>query len=1231
MLANLYTGAGTGTGGYGSQVNVRFKNLHNILKGKYISYSYFNMVKESKSGTPKFSIYPIMEDWNYYTTNWNNKPSVSDKSVYDMNITYDSDTIQPWLTNWVRKLSSGEINNDYGIAFYPQENSEYFYLWFYGLSATNSADGSGRKPTLIVNYKDVEDINAVYDGTFQIEGSYDDENKKIELSWESYNDDIDWYDLYIRKNDNNHFEYAGCTAETNISYDVGVGIETYDFRVVAVNEGQIAQYGEYDTQYLSNICSFKKDVDETIQSDESNSIVEVYNLNVKDTDGDGLEDGYEIWDFKTLWNTETGTDEEGNKIYNLDTDNDGFPDSYEVFTLGTNPAVANEEDMDSDEDGWSDLIEYQQGTDPYLKDSDFDGNSDKSDPYPRYTSGNTRISLANQAEVYQGLYEVTRRVIDGDKICEYIVNIYSEQIKQAKFTDCSTNEIVTKQYYYDTKRNNTAIIEKYSVDSSQTTCTTYTYNNDKQIIFVCSKNTRYSLDYKDEELSSFRVGNGEIIKHTKKCLLDNEEIINNLQNGETININQEITEYSNGQKIKNIITEYKVETGNKLAKTLEVYFDDSNTVSYRAEYDTDGNLTKFFDYTVSDEALVSIGNKENGILTVCRNDGFIKEQSEISDDDGNQTSEILYTFKNITNIETQYSYKVEIGLDNDGKLTNTTLYNQDIVHTESSAEEGKSCNTLYSKIYDRIILNTQREDKENKTSYNIDIYAEEKNIDYVYDNNGNIIKCSVNGKLTNEYSYDIKNRLIGEKEYHTKKYYEYVYDLDGNLSACYDYNMTSEGKKISNTSNVVYLEYGNSTWNGQITKYNGNEIKYDNVGNPVTYKNGEILRWERGNKLAFWKKDNENIYYKYNENGLRTVKDTSALNCKYEWDGSRLIREKVTYKATDTTYDIWYFYDGMNDIVGYEYSYINANGELSKNRIYYEKDLQGNVIALLDSRGAEIAIYNYDAWGNILNTYCYEGNETAYNLNNIKYRSYYHDNDTGFYYLQNRYYDSETGRFLNSDNPEMINENVIDFYCYCDNNPVMYIDPSGMSGSYVFTIKEFYNESRAIRDTLNIYFLYIRTKVIEFKNEKQFIENWNRIKEADTIVINSHASYLGLGTAFKYIVDSGTVKKLKKIKCKALIVLGCEAGDYTKIWRNIAYNLSSKINGIVVASDGPVTSGGIYVINPKFTSIINKRHKWGWILYKSGKVYDTWYSTNLVEITMPQILSYLKKCKLISF
>ena len=58
---------------------------------------------------------------------------------------------------------------------------------------------------------------------------------------------------------------------------------------------------------------------------------------------------------------------------------DGFPDGYEVFTLGTDPAVANESGADSDGDGWTDLREYKEGTDPWLKDSDFDEIKDSDD------------------------------------------------------------------------------------------------------------------------------------------------------------------------------------------------------------------------------------------------------------------------------------------------------------------------------------------------------------------------------------------------------------------------------------------------------------------------------------------------------------------------------------------------------------------------------------------------------------------------------------------------------------------------------------------------------------------------------------------------------------------------------------------------------------------------------------------------------------------------------------
>ena len=46
------------------------------------------------------------------------------------------------------------------------------------------------------------------------------------------------------------------------------------------------------------------------------------------------------------------------------------------------------------------------------------------------------------------------------------------------------------------------------------------------------------------------------------------------------------------------------------------------------------------------------------------------------------------------------------------------------------------------------------------------------------------------------------------------------------------------------------------------------------------------------------------VTYKYNENGLRTYKDTEKTTTTYEWDDTKLIRETVTYKKTGKKYDI---------------------------------------------------------------------------------------------------------------------------------------------------------------------------------------------------------------------------------------------------------------------------------------------------------------------------------------
>ena len=65
--------------------------------------------------------------------------------------------------------------------------------------------------------------------------------------------------------------------------------------------------------------------------------------------------------------------------------------------------------------------------------------------------------------------------------------------------------------------------------------------------------------------------------------------------------------------------------------------------------------------------------------------------------------------------------------------------------------------------------------------------------------------------------------------------------------------------------------------------------------------------------------------------------------------------------------------------------------------------------------------------------------------NPFTYRGYYYDDEIGLYYLQSRYYDPATGRFLNADGVEYLGANgdiySYNLYAYCSNNPVMYTEP----------------------------------------------------------------------------------------------------------------------------------------------------------------------------------------------
>ncbi len=152
---------------------------------------------------------------------------------------------------------------------------------------------------------------------------------------------------------------------------------------------------------------------------------------------------------------------------------------------------------------------------------------------------------------------------------------------------------------------------------------------------------------------------------------------------------------------------------------------------------------------------------------------------------------------------------------------------------------------------------------------------------------------------------------------------------------------------------------------------------------------------------------------------------------------------KIVRSVVDTGEEIWYNY-GVNGIHGIT---VKKVGESASTEYVFRKNVQGDVthIYKINNGNLElVAQYKYDAWGKceVVNSV---GSEIG-NINPIRYRGYYYDTDTGLYYLNARYYDPETGRFISADSTQYLEPNAINglnLYAYCANNPVMNVDPSG--------------------------------------------------------------------------------------------------------------------------------------------------------------------------------------------
>ena len=298
-------------------------------------------------------------------------------------------------------------------------------------------------------------------------------------------------------------------------------------------------------------------------------------------------------------------------------------------------------------------------------------------------------------------------------------------------------------------------------------------------------------------------------------------------------------------------------------------------------------------------------------------------------------------------------------------------------------------------------------------------------LSYTYDVSGNITSVS-DGTNTTTYSYDALGQLTEERNEAAGKAWSYMYDAGGNLLYKTEYDIV--GSTLVVCDSISYT-YGDSDWGDKLTALGNSQITYDTIGNPLSYK-GMTLDWQMGRKLASVTQGSATTSYAYNEAGLRISKDDGTTHHQYIWNGSQLVADITP------DYSLRFLYDANGQAAGFLYTANNATTPY-----FYVKNLQGDVVAIVDASGAEVAFYVYDAWGNILSSSGSMGN-----INPLRYRGFYFDSETGFYYLQNRYYDPQSARFINADEGiacvggPILGNNL---FAYCLNNPISLFDADG--------------------------------------------------------------------------------------------------------------------------------------------------------------------------------------------
>jgi RHS repeat-associated protein len=293
--------------------------------------------------------------------------------------------------------------------------------------------------------------------------------------------------------------------------------------------------------------------------------------------------------------------------------------------------------------------------------------------------------------------------------------------------------------------------------------------------------------------------------------------------------------------------------------------------------------------------------------------------------------------------------------------------------------------------------------------------SEIESFNYTLDAKGNRLTEKTK-EGTTQYTYDKSEQLVKET-YPNGDVLEYTYDAVGN-------HLT---KKATKGSTVTTDTYTYDAAN-QLKSINGSPVTHDQNGN-LTSDGKLTYIYDAQDRLIEVKQGTTSLgKYQYNSEGLRVSKTVGSVVTNYVYDeNDNMILE------TD---------QNGNVLVSYIYDHVNRPVSMTKGGKTYTFHLngRGDVTSVTDETGSVVANFAYDSWGNVI-----KESGTFASQVSLRYAGYRYDTETKLYYLQQRYYHPELGRFLTLDPVLGDKENPItqNGYAYADNNPVNLVDPDG--------------------------------------------------------------------------------------------------------------------------------------------------------------------------------------------